>query len=416
LKIVISPDAKQLIEQSPTENLDAYYAFLRGKDEYSNYFLLRKNIDALNRAEDFYNKALEYDPSYAQAYSGLAQIYWQKNYAKEYLNKDFMDSVLVLANIALKYDNNLAEAYSLRGDYYRVNTIYDKAIEEYKKTLDINPNYWQAYYGIGELHFYHLRDLENGLVNLEKALKLNHDPKLRPELLYSLSVCYAHIGFYDRSVALKKEALKIDRDSLRFYNSVRWSEVLNENYLKAIQLLEKCIILDPKQSSGYYRRLGDYYLLIGQKDTAIKCFQKFIAGLSELEETGLDTRHRVGFAYLLTGDSVMAEKYFELQKKYCEESIGLNRRYARNAAAYYDLACIYAYRGDKKNAYKNLHIYNDKIGETEVKSMLWWFKHDPFFNNIRNEPEFQVIFREIETKYNKTYERVRKRLVEENIL
>ena len=416
LKIVISPDEKQLIEQSPTENLDAYYAFLRGKDEYSNYFLLRKNIDALNRAEDFYNRALEYDPSYAKAYSGLAQVYWEKYYAKEYFYINFMDSVLVLANIALEYDNNLAEAYSLRGDYYRVNTIYDKAIEEYKKTLDINPNYWQAYDGMGELHFYHLRDLENGLINLEKALKLNHDLKLRPGLLYSLSACYEHIGFYDKSVDLKKEALRIDRDSLRFYSSMRWAEVLNENYLKAIQLLERCIILNSKQSSGYYRRLGDYYLLLGHRDTAIKCYQKYIAGLSELEEAGLITRHRVGFAYLATGDSVMAEKYFELQKKYCEESIELNREYARNATAYYDLACIYAYRGDKKNAYKNLHIYNDKIGETEIKSMLWWFKHDPFFNSIRDEPEFQAIYREIEAKYNNTYERVRKRLEEKNML
>jgi TolB-like protein/Tfp pilus assembly protein PilF len=407
LKAIITPEEKQLIEKASTANLDAYYNYHRGKDEYSNYLLNDRNKDALNRAEAFFNKALEYDPSYAQIYTGLAMVYWDKHYDEEYFSKSFMDSVFILTNIALSYDDELAEAYSLKGDYYTVNTDYDKAIKEYEKTLEINPNYWQAYYGIGDLYYYHFRDFIKGIENMLMAAKLNHDPEERPGLLYNIARALAFIGFHDEAMDYRKEALKLNNDSLQFFYSMIRFEIYNENYAQAIRYLEKCLALDPGNYS-YYRSLGDCYEMMGEKESANECFNKYIAGLNTMETTGIRTRHRVGYYYLMTGQPEKADEYFELQKKYCEESIELNRVYARDATAYYDLACIYAFRGDKESAYNNLLLYNDKIGENEFHPLVWYFKNDPFFESIRNEPEFQSIYHEIEAKYNNTHERVRK--------
>ena len=421
LKTVISPEEQQLIEKIPTENLDAYYAYLRGNEEYSNRpiygfaRLSRPNSDVLNRAEDLYHQALEYDPEYAQAYAGLAKVYWDKYYGDEYFSENFMDSVLVLANKALSYDNNLAEAYSLRGDYYTVKADYDKAIREYEKTLDINPNYWQAYDGLAQLYT-SLRDPINTIKNLTKALKLNHNPSERISLLRNIAFSYGLIGFYDKSIEYYKEVLKLNDDSLRYYGAVANIARFNEKYSEYFQLAKRGHALDPGNNE-YNGGMATIYYILGQKETAAEWYKKYISGLDTLEtRLVVNYMHRIGFAYLVAGQPEKAEEYFELQKKYCEESIRLNTSYAQYSSAYYDLACTYAIMGDKQNAYKNLHIYNDKIGDSEYLGMFWFLKTDPLLESIRNEPEFQKIYHEIETKYNNTHEKVRKWLEEQGML
>jgi hypothetical protein len=78
---------------------------------------------------------------------------------------------------------------------------------------------------------------------------------------------------------------------------------------------------------------------------------------------------------------------------------------------YYDLAGVYAFRGEKDNAYKNLRIYNQS--QRIDFDMVMLIKSDPLFNNIRNEPEFQQIFKDIEAKYQAEHERVRKWMEEQ---
>jgi TolB-like protein len=420
LKTVISPEEQQLIDKTPTENLDAYYAYLRGNDEYSNRprygfaRLSRPNSDALNRAEDLYHQALEYDPEYAQAYVGLAKVYWAMNYGDEYFSENFIDSVLFLANKALSFDNNLAEAYSLRGDYYTEKADYDKAIKEYEKTLDINPNYWQAYDGLANLYT-SLRDPINTIKNYTKALKLNHDPKERLFLLNNIAFNYGCLGFYDKSIEYYKERLKLDDDSLRYYGAVANIARFNEKYSVTLQHYKRMHALNP--GNDYGRGMATIYYILGQKETAAEWYKKYISGLDTLEASVMfNQMQRVGFAYLVAGQPEKAEEYFELQKKYCEESIKLNTSYAQYSTAYYDLACVLAIMGDKQNAYKNLHIYNDKIGDSEYLSMFWFFKTDPLLESIRNEPEYQEIYHELETKYNNTHEKVRKWLEEQGML
>ena len=421
LKAIISPEEKDLIENIPTENLEAYYAYLRGNDEYSSRprygfaTINRPNSDALNRAEDLYRQALKYDPEYAQAYVGLAKVYWAKSYGLEIFSENFMDSVLYLANKALSHDNNLAEAYSLRGDYFTEKADYDKAIKEYDKALDLNPNYWYAYSGLAGLYGF-LRDIESHIENLTKALNLNHDPKERPGLLRDLAFSYGIIGFYDKSIEYYKEKLKLDDDSLRYYGAVANIARFNEEYSEFFQLTKRRHALDPDDNEINAGMATIYYIL-GQIETAAEWYKKYISGLDTLGTSlVINYMHRVGFAYLVAGQPEKAVEFFELQRNYCEESIRLNTSYAQWSTAYYDLACTYAIMGNKQNAYRNLHIYNDKIGNTEYLGMFWFLKTDPLLESIRNEPEFQEIYHEIEAKYNNTHEKVRKWLEENDML
>ena len=195
LKAIITPEEKQLIEKTPTTNLTAYDFYQRGRDEHSKYQLDNDNRAALERAEDLYHKALEYDSTFAQAYTGLARVYWDKHYWETYFSEDFVDSVLILTDIALSYDDQLAEAYTVRGDYYRAKGLTEQAIKEYDKAIKFNPNDWEAYDGKGLLYQYD--DLVKTIDNFQKAASLNHGPEL-PGLLRRIGWAYDDEGFNEK--------------------------------------------------------------------------------------------------------------------------------------------------------------------------------------------------------------------------
>jgi TolB-like protein/AraC-like DNA-binding protein len=121
LQAVITPEEKELIEKIPTANLTAYDFYQRGREELIKYWLDNNNREALERAENLYHEALEYDFDFAQAYTGLAWVYLEKQYSETFYAENFLDSMLILADIALSFDDQLAEAYEVRGDYYRLN-------------------------------------------------------------------------------------------------------------------------------------------------------------------------------------------------------------------------------------------------------------------------------------------------------
>jgi TolB-like protein len=135
LKAIITPEEKQLIYKTKTTSLTAYDFYEKGRDEYIKYWINNDNRAALEKAEDLFQEAIKNDPTFAQAYAGLARIYYDKHYWETYYTEKFLDSVPVLCDLALSYDNQVADAYIVRGNYYRTKGISAKAIDEYDKAL-----------------------------------------------------------------------------------------------------------------------------------------------------------------------------------------------------------------------------------------------------------------------------------------
>lgn len=109
IEAIITPEEKQLIEKTPTTSLTAYDFYQRGRDEHWRYWFEEDEV-ALERAENYYYKALEHDSSFALAYTGLADVSWDKYYWRDFFTDEFLDSFLILTNIALSFDSRLAEA------------------------------------------------------------------------------------------------------------------------------------------------------------------------------------------------------------------------------------------------------------------------------------------------------------------
>ena len=400
LKAIITPEEKQLIEKTPTTSLTAYDFYQRGRDEHTKYWNDNNNKAALEKAENLYHEALKYDSTFAQAYTGLAWVYWDKHYWETILSEDFMDSVLILCDISLSYNDQLSEAYTIKGNYYNETGKTEQAIKEFDKAVKFNPNDWMAYRGRGSL--YENYDLVKSIENYQKAISLNHGSQL-PGLLRSIGAVYLDAGFIEKAKNYDQEAFKLDEDSLRYYWIAFGDENVLLNYAKAIEFLQKIYLLDSSDIDIYYR-LGEDYMFLGQHEESLKYFKKWLERSETLSDETLFGTHRVGWAYWQNGYKEEADYYFNELIRYCDRLKKMGRYDPFRPA--YDLAAVYAFMGDREKAYENLRLWAKM-----PSCQLWWLlylKNDPLFDSIRNEPEFQQIVRDYESKYQAEHERVRK--------
>jgi TolB-like protein len=411
LKAVITPEEKQLIEKTPTPSLTAYDYYQRGREEYQKYLSDNDNREVLGRAEDLYHKALECDSAFALAYTGLARVYYVKHYWEAYYSEEFLDSILILADIALFYDNQLAEAYTIRGHYYYETGKPELALQEYDKALKINSNYWETYYGKGMVYWNN--DLLKTIDNYQKAASLNRGSEL-PALLRRISLAYVWSGFKDKGNYHSLEALKLDGDSVSFLSNLSISERWNGNFNKSIEFGEKAFAID-STNIGILFQLGCSYSYSGQHKESFKYFKKLGEILESSPEKSIQpgSEHRIGYAYWENGYKKEAEYFLNKALENSYMQVKLSRGISEALVSYYDIAAGHAFRGERNKAYENLMIFNQKqIMPLWVVTLI---KIDPLFDSIRDEEEFQQIVRDVEAKYQAEHERVRKWLEESDL-
>jgi TolB-like protein/Tfp pilus assembly protein PilF len=407
LKATISPDEKQLINKISTTSLTADNFYQKGRDEHTKYWINNDNKEALKKAERLYREALKYDSTFANAYVGLAIAYWDKHYWESYLSKNLMDSVLILCNIALSYDEQLSDAHTAKGDYYRVNNERDKALKEYDKAIKINPNDYGAFGGKAYLGTDN--DWCMAIYNANRAISIYRGPLLS-RLLQGIGGTYISIGFMEKGKMFLDEALKLDGDSVKYYLGLSYLEFCLENFKNATIYIKEAYSRDTNDVDILYR-LGESYMFFGQSEESLKYFERLRKKSSSLIEGTIFATHRIGWAYKQQGFEREAKFYFNEQMNYCNKMIDLGRGTIRQ---YYDLAAVYANLGEKERALVNLKIYNQKsYPNSWIRTGI---KHDPAFKSIRNEPEFQQIARDIEAKYQTEHERVKKWLEEQGML
>ena len=405
LKAVISPEEKRLIDKIQTTILTAYDFYQRGREELTKYLVDINNKTALQKAEDLFHKALKYDYTFAQAYTGLAQVYWGKRTsADEYYSENYGDSALILCNTALRFDNNMAEAYYVRGNYYRFKGFYDKAKDDYDKSIKINPNSWEAYYGLALLYV-STADFLNCIDNLQKAASLNHGPLLA-SLLRSIAWQYIEVGFIEKAKYNNLEALKLSGDSTAYLGALASFEDDRGNFEKEIEFMRNRYGLD-STNLGILYNLGFAYSFLGQFKESLKYYKKYVEILKARGRFTSNGMHRIGYAYWGNGYKKEADYYLDKQLEYSKKNIELKRP---GGYAYYDIAAVYAFRGDKEKVYENLNLLKQR--STVHLWAVTYLKKDPLFNSIRNEPEFQQIIRDFEAKFQAEHDRVKKWLEE----
>jgi len=100
IELAINPEEKELIERIPTASLTAHDFYLQGWEEFWR-FIWNSDYAALDRAEDLFHFALDYDSSYAEAYNSLAIVLRNKKNWASILSANYLDSVLIYASPVL---------------------------------------------------------------------------------------------------------------------------------------------------------------------------------------------------------------------------------------------------------------------------------------------------------------------------
>lgn len=407
LEAFITPLEKQRIEKVPTTSLTAYNYYQRGREEYLRNWVDNRNKSALDKAEELFLRALELDSSFALAYVGLAKVYWAEQGFRTYLAEDYLDSMLVLCDLALSYDDQLAEAYTLKGFYYSENGNIEQAVKEFDNALKYNPNDWETYRWKGRLYYF--TDIVEYISNYTKAVSLNHDSEL-PSLLRLLAAAYEFAGILEKYNFYNQEAFKLDGDSIQYYNMLAFSQQNQGNFVGSAELLIKAYEIDTSHYSILIQ-IGLRYMYAGQFEEMLNYFKKFYSKVEASGGVNVANMHRLGYAYWMNGYKEEADFYFDKMIEYYENLMKQERELV---GAYYDLAGVHAFRGEKEKAIEYLRIVNQ-----QAIFGSWWvelFRRDPLFDSIRDEPEFQQILQDVQTKYQAEHERVRQWLEDNETL
>jgi TolB-like protein/Flp pilus assembly protein TadD len=421
IKAIITPEEQQLIEKIPTASLTAYDFYQRGRVEYyklsrgqDNYLYSPADRNILERAENLYYNSLEYDSTFALAYTGLARIYWDQYFWETFLEEGFLDSVLILADMALSFDDQLSEAFVVKGDYYREKNIIEKSIIEYDRAIQFNPNDWMAYAGKGQ-SYYSKGDYIKAIENIHKAISL-HRGTFLPDIYRDLANLLVATGFKERGYYFAKEALKLDNDSAEYYDILASSESDNGSFKKSIEFSKRAIAID-SMNPERYALIGKNHSFLGQFEEAIVYYQKAKdrGQVLNIPESVLSAGMlRLGQAYMINGLEDEATYYLnrarELFFKRLDE---LDRVFFDEIVTIHALTGMYACLGEKDKAFERLRLYNQK--QHFPVWIVVQLKVDPLFNSIRDEPEFQQILRDVEAKYQIQHEEIRKWL-EENVV
>jgi tetratricopeptide (TPR) repeat protein len=146
--VKLNVDEQQQLRKRDTENVEAYQEYLRGR-----YFWNKRNDEGLKKGLDHFQRAINLDSNYGQAYAGLADAYTLIAHyrIKPYAPGETFQKARAAAIKALDIDETLAEAHT---SLAFIKTYYEHdlsgAESEFKRAIELNPDYATAHHWYSE--------------------------------------------------------------------------------------------------------------------------------------------------------------------------------------------------------------------------------------------------------------------------
>jgi tetratricopeptide (TPR) repeat protein len=202
LKSRLTGVEEQKIAKTYTENTEAYQLYLRGK-----FYWNKRTPADIRKGVEYFQQAIEKDPTYALAYAGLAEGYITFSSYRVKLAADAYPKARAAALKAIELDAALAEGHNALAavkDNYEWK--FDEAEAEWKKAIELNPNYATAHQWYGE-HLLMMGRYTSALAELKRAQEL--DP-LSLIINGVLAACYTMNGQNDEALKQLNKTLEID--------------------------------------------------------------------------------------------------------------------------------------------------------------------------------------------------------------
>jgi TolB-like protein/Flp pilus assembly protein TadD len=421
LQAKLSPTEKAQIERRPTENSEAYVAFMQGNEMCHRPDKFRNNTE---KAEQLFEKATKLDPNFAGAFAGLAWI-------EDWIYHDFdptparKEKARAAAETAIRLQPDLPEAHLALGFYhYYCERNYQAALDEFAIAKRSLPNSAEVYMSIGAIERRQGKWAES-TANLEKAASLS--PKDAWVLQNLADNYYANRNFevadkiFDRAIeaapqsflprvekaklavdwkgdlsvmekVLAEVPLGVDPDGLVTFARVELL-LLQRKFPEAIALLKQ----SPQDVSHYDkpRELfeGAIYAYLNDKEKALSAFERARPTAEKaLRESPDNASRHVTLGLILAGlgekNAAIAEgkRAVELLPESLDAFDGPKTTVA--------LAQIYAWTGETDQALQLL----DRSLSTPNGVTVPFLRVDPIWDPLRNDPRFQALIDKYATK------------------
>ncbi len=259
LALKLSSAEREQLTKRHTENTEAFQLYLKGR-----YFWNKRSVEGLQKAREYFQRAIERDPGYALAYAGLADCYNLLSYYSGLSPKESFPKAKAAAERALELDESLAEAHaSLALALMCFDWDWAGAEREYKRALELNPRYATAHQWYAEYLAVMGRQGE-ALASIKRAGET--DP-----LSLIVTVGEGYIGYYgrdfDATIRQSEKALEMDLSFVPAYSFLGWGYLQKRMFAEAIGALQKAVSL----SDGDARMVGELghaYAVSGQKAQA----------------------------------------------------------------------------------------------------------------------------------------------------
>jgi adenylate cyclase len=323
------------IVKQPTENLDAYNLYLKGR-----YYWNKSNPEDIGRAIKTFEEVIALDPGFALPYCVLSFCY------------SFLGSAGLMPP---------AEAFPKAKDY----TL---------KAIELDPNHAESHLSLATIKFFHNWDFDGAEVSLNKALSLSLNSSLINQVHGWFLIAK---GDFIKAIEKMEQAVILDPLSLPLMSNLADAYSFAGRFDEALAQYDKIIEMDPLYRRGFEGR-GMIFLANREYEKAIKDFEQYhklighpLKGLSSL-----------GHAYAAAGH---ADKALE-----CLEKIKERQRLEPNVVLHMDFAFIYSGMKDFDNAFYYLNkTYEQRIG-IACLGMIFCIRY-PMLNELKSDPRFKEL-------------------------
>ena len=359
----ISRSEKRSMATVPTQNVEAYTLYLKGRTEYFNY-----TYEGFEKSIDYYRQALKLDPSYALAYSGMGDSYGQMFID----NQDELYSELSIQSSekALSINKDLAEGYKARALISTYLGRISEAIDMNKRAIELGyfmaeSNLAFAYWWQGDLSKslkHHLRGRQSDPYNLR--------------VVYILALAYQALEDYDELHNLISDAMEKHPDGFELHDILITQYCIEGNWKKARATMERLLLLRPNDNHAH-RVAADLFFFARDYNAALDHLQKM---------KHVPPDYKIALAYVLLKKwdrgwaNTLLDEVIAQQLKRIDEGGDVWSR------TRYTLAEAYSVMNDKDSSLNWLEKAVDK-GWTQYR----WIEIDPRFDTIRDDPRYSEI-------------------------
>jgi eukaryotic-like serine/threonine-protein kinase len=333
LRLQLSRSEKKRLVKRHTEDADAYRLYLQGRHHWNRW-----TEDGFYKAIGYFGQAIEKDPSYALAYTGLAESYVLLGWNSYLPAKDAFPRGKAAAMTALQLDPDLGEAHTpLAAALWLYDWKWQDAESEFNRSLELSPAYPTANHWYAE---------------------------------YVMTM-----GRQAEAIARMKNSQELDPLSLIISVAIGWACYMARRYDDAVEQLLRTVDLDPNYPITYWI-LGLLYRKTGRYDLAIS------AGEKGVELSGGSPMMRAALAHTY-GESGRAAEARQVLSDLTE--LGKHRYVAPHFCA-----GIYIGVGEYDRALECL--------EKSYQEHCHWLIYlhiDPSMDALRGSPRFQELAKRV---------------------